>query len=283
MKNHLILILFACTICINTTFGQTNSINISAKLDTENNELIIQQEIIFYNKSGSILNEIYFHNWPNAYKDKNTPLAKRFIENYSKSFHFTKDKNRGFTYIKNISVNYHRGLWKIDEKNPDILKINLENPLQPKDFVSIIVNYIVKVPRDKFTRYGVNPISYNLRYWYLAPAIYQDKWITYNNLDMDDLYIDYSNYTINFQVPQNYDINSDLSMTLDTINNIKTYLLVGEKKLDIELNITKNNDFVEFKSNPVSIITNLSTEKLSTTIQTEVLTRELDFLKSYLK
>lgn len=282
MKNHLILILFACTICINTTFGQTNSINISAKLDTENNELIIQQEIIFYNKSGSILNEIYFHNWPNAYKDKNTPLAKRFIENYSKSFHFTKDKNRGFTYIKNISVNYHRGLWKIDEKNPDILKINLENPLQPKDFVSIIVNYIVKVPRDKFTRYGVNTISYNLRYWYLAPAIYQDKWITYNNLDMDDLYIDYSNYTINFQVPQNYDINSDLSMTLDTINNMKTYLLVGEKKLDIELNITKNNDFVEFKSNPVSIITNLSTEKLSTTIQTEVLTRELDFLKSYL-
>jgi hypothetical protein len=282
LKNHLILILFACTICINTTFGQTNSINISAKLDTENNELIIQQEIIFYNKSGSILNEIYFHNWPNAYKDKNTPLAKRFIENYSKSFHFTKDKNRGFTYIKNISVNYHRGLWKIDEKNPDILKINLENPLQPKDFVSIIVNYIVKVPRDKFTRYGVNTISYNLRYWYLAPAIYQDKWITYNNLDMDDLYIDYSNYTINFQVPQNYDINSDLSMTLDTINNMKTYLLVGEKKLDIELNITKNNDFVEFKSNPVSIITNLSTEKLSTTIQTEVLTRELDFLKSYL-
>ena len=58
------------TICIHKTFSQRNNIQIFATLNTETNELKIQQETQFYNKSDSILNELYFHNWPNSYKDK---------------------------------------------------------------------------------------------------------------------------------------------------------------------------------------------------------------------
>ncbi|HID92040.1 TPA: hypothetical protein EYP45_02895 [Candidatus Peregrinibacteria bacterium] len=170
----------------------------SVTLNTNTNVLNITQKTVFYNKSDSILNVIYFHNWANAYRDKQTPLAKRFVENYSKSFHFAKEKQRGSTTINNISINYNIASWEISKQNPDILKVNLTESLKPTDSVKIIATYSVKLPKDKFTKYGANTVSYNLKYWYLSPAIFNNEagWKTFNNLDMDDLYINYTNYYI---------------------------------------------------------------------------------------
>lgn len=281
MKKNLFLTLFSFVVSLNI-FAQTNNISISASLDVETNELKIQQEIDFYNKSDSTLNVIYFHNWANAFKDKETPLAKRFIENYSKSFHFTNKKNRGGTTINSISANYDTATWEITEDNPDILKVNLNQPLKPNTSVKIVATYSVKIPNDKFTNYGVNNVSYNLRYWYLAPAIFSDKWETYNHLDMDDLYIDYTNYQINIKVPKPYVVNSDLAATLTSNNNYNSYKLVGKNRLDIELNITLENDFIDYKFKETTISTNLDSDKLNHNLKTIILKREFYFIQSYL-
>ncbi|WP_372745399.1 aminopeptidase [Lutibacter sp.] len=282
MKNHIIILFFLLSICLKKTYGQNNIINIDAFLDTELNEIRITEEVVFFNKSGISLNEIYFHNWPNAYANKNTPLAKRFIENYSKTFHFAKEKHRGFGNIKGISVDYEIANWEITIENPDILKVILAQPLAPNESAKIKATYIVKLPKDKFTKYGVNTVSYNLRYWYLAPAIHNKTWKIYNNLDMDDMYIDNSNYKINFTVPKNYTLNSDIKQYFEATDSHKKYFLAGNQKSDIEINITQENDFFQFQSSPVSIITNLTSENLDTNIQTDILNRELLFLKHYL-
>ena len=264
-------------------FAQVNNnIKISAILNTETNELRIKQEIDFYNKSDSILNAVYFHNWGNAFKDKNTPLAKRFIENYSKTFHFTNDKNRGSSTIKSVSVDYDIATWEITEKNPDILKINLQKSLKPGDSVKINATYIVKIPNSKFTDYGVNYETYNLRYWYLSPAIYTNKWELTNNLDMDDLFIDFTNYQIELKVPENYIVNSDLNSSNTIRNNFNHYTLIGENKLDIELNITKNNDFISYDLSEIEITTNLDSHKLSKSLKSSILKREFYFIQTYL-
>ena len=123
MKKYIVFALFLYAICLNKTYGQNNAIQISSILDSELNELKITQTITFFNKSDSDLKEIYLHNWPNAYKDKNTPLAKRFIENYSKSFHFAKEKHRGSGIIKSISVDYEIANWEINNEQPDIFTL----------------------------------------------------------------------------------------------------------------------------------------------------------------
>ena len=256
----------------------------SVTLNTNTNVLNIIQETIFLNKSDSILNVIYFHNWPNAYRDKQTPLAKRIVENYSKSFHFAKEKQRGSTTINNISINYNIASWEISKQNPDILKINLNESLKPNDSVKIITTYSVKLPKDKFTKYGVSTVGYNLKYWYLSPAIFNNEsgWKTYNNLDLDDLYINFTDYYIKINVPKEYIVNTDLKKTHKINGNFSSYILTGKQKLDIELNITKENDFTTFNSNPVSIITNLDSDKLNGVIKTLILNRELNFIQSYL-
>ncbi|MFZ2429548.1 MAG: aminopeptidase [Lutibacter sp.] len=282
MKKLLFLTLLAGIFCLNIVSSQTNSTTILAVLNTQTNELKIQQEIIYYNKSDSILNAVYFHNWANAYKDKNTPLANRFIENYSKTFHFAKEKHRGNSKINSISVNYDLVTWDITDKDPDILKINLKEIIKPKDSIKIIATYSVKIPNDKFTNYGVNKTGYNLRYWYLIPAVFNEKWQLQNNLDMDDLYVDYTNYFINIKVPKEYSVNSDLTVYVDSLANFNSYRLTGKNRQDIALNITKENDFTEYKSSPVTLVTNMDSKKLDPAIKTEIINRELSFIQSYL-
>jgi len=267
---------------MNIFYAQTNNIKISTELNTETNELKILQEIDFYNKSDSTFSVLYFHNWANAYKNKNTPLAKRFVENYSKSFHFASEKQRGSTTIKSISINYEIATWEITEENPDILKVNLNQLLKPKDSVKIVATYSVKIPKDKFTYYGANTVSYNLRYWYLAPANFNEKWLLFNNLDMDDLHVDFTNYSIGIKVPKDYVVNSDLKTSYKTDSLFNYFEFTGKNKLDIELNITKENDFIEYNSKPVAIITNINSEKLNNTTKTAIITRELNFIQSYL-
>ena len=262
--------------------SQTNNTTILAVLNTQKNELKIQQEINFFNKSDSTLNTVYFHNWANAYKDKNTPLANRFIENYSKTFHFANEKHRGSAKINSFSVNYDLVTWEITEQNPDILKINLKQSLKPKESIKIIATYTLKIPNDKFTNYGVNKTGYNLRYWYLIPAVFDGKWHLQNNLDMDDLYVDFTNYLINIKLPKDYVLNSDLTVSVDSLANFNSYKLVGNNRQDIDLNITKENDFIAYNSAPVSVITNIDSKKLHAVIKTEIINRELSFIASYL-
>lgn len=282
MRKYIFLTLFACIFCLNNTYSQTNSTTILAVLNAQTNELKIQQEIYFYNKSDTTLNILYFHNWANAYKDKNTPLANRFIENYSKTFHFTNEKHRGSSKINSISINYDLVTWEITDKDPDILKINLKQPLNPNESIKIIATYTVKIPNDKFTNYGANKIGYNLRYWYLIPTVFDGEWQLQNNLDMDDLYVDFTNYLINIKLPSAYVLNSDLTVSVDSLADFNNYKLIGKNRQDISLNITKVNDFVTYDSKPVTLVTNMDSKKLHPAIKTEIINREFSFIASYL-
>jgi len=282
LKKYILTFLLIVIFCVQKSFSQNNTIYINAKLNVLTNEIDITQKTVFYNDSKVVFNEIYFHNWANAYKSKNTPLAKRFVENYKKNFHFTSDKNRGNTNIHKILISNKRTNWQITDKNPDILKVILDNPLKPKDSISIITNYTVKLPNEKFTGYGFSDKVFNLRYWYLAPAIFNKSWQTYSNLNINDLYQNFTNYQIKFTVPINFEIHSNLTSSFISKNKVNIYSLSGKNVFDVELNINSLKNFTSYNSKPVQIVTNLNSDKLEIKVKTEILNRELDFIKSYL-
>ena len=262
--------------------SQTNEINITAELLTETNQIKISQEIIYYNNSNVNLDTIYLQNWANAYKNRHTLLSKRLIENYDKSLYFAKIDKRGYSEIQNIKCNNQSVKWKELEKAIDIVKINLPQTLKPNDSIIISTKYTVKIPIDKYTRYGFNFNNYNLRYWYLAPAVYNDKWQLMSNLDMDDFYMNPSNYKINFKIPLGYTLHSDLRSKVEILNNFVLYQLKGSNRVDIELNIQLINNFSIYKTDSLEIISNLKSNKLIENIKTDVLNRQLDFIENYL-
>ncbi|MGB5362951.1 MAG: aminopeptidase, partial [Aureibaculum sp.] len=243
--------------------AQNDLIKIDAELNFVKKEIQIQQEIIYHNKTDISLDTLYFHNWPNSYRDRHTPLSNRLIEDYDKSLYFARIDKRGNSKINGISSNYESTKWKSEINSPDILKVFLNKSLNPKDSVVISFTYIVKVPEYMFTGYGRNENNYNLRYWYITPAVHDKNWQLMSNLNMDDLYMHPSDYEINFSVPEGININTDLEGTETKSSPFSIYHLKGKNRVDIELNLNALNDFKSFNTTPVKVISNLDGTILS--------------------
>ncbi len=282
MKKILIFTILVSLFFVDISLSQNNEIKITAVLDVENNQINIQQEIRYYNNTDGALDTIYLHNWANSFVDNNTPLSKRLIENYNKDLYFAKEKNRGSSILSNLSINYNSVDWTIDDDAADIVSIALENKLQPNNSLIINTTYTVIIPLDKFTNYGRNKVAYNLRYWYLVPAFFDEKWKLMSNLDMDDLLMDFTNYDITFTVPDLYSLSSGLNSNLTTKNGLKTYHLTGDNRLDIELSMSYMRNFEIFNTDKISVETNLPSNDLEPNVKTSILNREIAFIEKYL-
>jgi len=263
-------------------FSQTNSIYIDAELSIEKHEMAIDQKIIYYNNSETNLDTVYLLNWANAYKDRYTPLSNRLIDNYDKSLYFAKLDKRGFSKIQSILCDNQIVSFENLKNAKDIVKIALPKTLKPRDSVIITTSFTVKIPIDKFTNYGYNYDKYNLRYWYLSPAVYDGKWHLMSNLDMDDIYMDPSDYQINFKIPYGYTLNSDLPVSIDLKDDYVLYQLKDHNRIDLEFNIQLVNDFSIYKTDEIEIISNLKSKNLTENIKTDVLNRQISFIKEYL-
>ena len=263
-------------------FAQQNEIKIKATLNSEENKFLIQQEIIYYNNSNETLNLIFLHNWANSFKNRKTPLSKRFIKDFRKDLYFASEDERGFSEIKNISIDYNQASYKELKNKQDIIQLSLEKPLKPKESTTITITYFIKLPSAKFTGYGGYNNGYRLRYWYITPAIYKDGWQLMSNLNLDDLFENYTTFNIVLRIPKEYTLISNLKQTKQREKTFNSYKLYGKNKRDIILDIQKKNTFKNFKIETYDIHTGVLDNKISTKLTRDILNREVHFLRSYL-
>jgi hypothetical protein len=263
-------------------FAQQNAINIEAALNTDENKLMIQQEIVYSNNSSETLNHIFLHNWPHSFKDRKTPLAKRLIEDFKKDLYFASKKDIGFSNIKNIAINYNRIVYKELENRPDIIQLFLEKPLKPNESTTINITYLIKIPNAKFTGYGAYDNGYRLRYWYITPAIYNDGWQLMSNLNLDDLFENYTTFNINLKIPKEFTLTSSLKQIKKTDTVFNSYKLYGNNEKDVIMDIQQKNTFRKFTTAAHEIQTNILNEELNASSIKDILDRELQFLTNYL-
>ena len=276
---HKLFIFISVIFCSFATHAQTNTIKIDAEINTKTDIIQIQQEIVFYNNTNKTLNQIYLHNWQNGFKDRKTPLSKRLIEDYRKSLYFAKESERGFTQILNLTANYKSINFSSKRNQEDIIKLDLNNSLNPNDSIIINATYTVKIPNAKFTGYGKTTTGYHLRYWYLTPAVHKKNWQLMSNLNIDDLLIDVTHYKINFKIPENAFITSNLPAK---DNKNSTFSFQGKNRTDVFINIDKNNKFNTYKTKDINVITDIPFKELNKTLATSILNREINFIESYL-
>ena len=282
MRKHSYIILF-CFLACPLLYSQQNSIHIKSVLDSGKDVLRIEQEIIFHNTSDSILTSIFLHNWGNSYRDKKTPLFKRFIEDFKKDLYFAKEKELGSSTIKSMTVDFENSNFKELNNRADILEIFLNKPLSPNSKIKIVASYIVKIPSARFTNYGKSKTGYHLRNWYLTPAIYENGWQLMSNLNLDDLYENKTDFKIDIEVPKGYVIESNLLQHKTEKQDRKNcYQLVGNNKKDVILGIKKKSQLRTFKTKTVSIRTDVFSEELDFNLTTDILNREVLFLEKHL-
>src|SRR5690606_36485345 len=122
------------------------------------------EQVHYINNSPDTLKFIYFHLYPNAYKNRKTALAKQFIRNKEDKFHFANEEQRG--WIDGLDFRDEMGKlnWEYDPEHIDVCKVYLRNPLPPRGSTRILTPFVVKIPGD-FSRLGHVGQSYQISQW----------------------------------------------------------------------------------------------------------------------
>ncbi|MBK5212296.1 MAG: metalloprotease [Flavobacteriaceae bacterium] len=277
-------IFYSILFCLAFQAKAQHAINIDATLNPSQKTLSIKQQITYKNSSKDTLKEIYLFDWANSFSSKTTPLGKRFSENYESAFHFEKDKDRGRTTIEKIYTNSEIPLqWQRGDA-ADILQIIPEKPLLPGDSYTFNLEYTVKVPDERFTRYGVDKFNdYKLRYWYIVPAVYDGEWQVYSNKNTDDLFLEPSQFSIALHLPKNYTVTSDFDLVSETISEkTKTTTLFGKDRNNAVLYLEKTPNFETIETDNLKIVTNLQNSRINPPVQALMIDRVVQFLNKKL-
>ncbi len=253
----------------------------NARLIDSLHTLEIDQSITFVNTEDRELVSVYLNDWNNAFSSKSSALAKRFAEDYSRRFHFARDEERGSTTIEYINDDYNRNLeWDRPGETPDLIRVKLNEALAPGDSIKLNLSYKLKIPDEKFTRYGVDQEgNYKLRYWYLVPAPLDNGWKLYSHKDLGLQYVKPYNIFISIDVPTPFYAASGLELLRTrTRQGYKTITFKGENWLDSKMYLTRSYIFESINANSNQVITNIEDEGIQFDIKNALLDRAMGFL-----
>lgn len=258
---------------------QTDSIFLKVKLDTARHELVVQQEFVLINHSPKTLNEVYLHNWANAYSGKLTVLNKIKLQDRKGALHFSERNERGgtgnliFKNAENDSIPY-----QIQER--EFIKMKLPGFWRRGEKIRFQVEYVVKVPIDAFTRYGRSEGgNYLLKYFFLQPATVNENghWVLQHYKDFEGLTAYPSYYELDFDYPENYQMTSDLewngvSWTAENMEHFRVYLTRNE---------LEKHSFL-LKESGVNVDFGFSYDSIEKPIIDSILPHQLRFLEDHL-
>lgn len=208
-----------------TYFQQEVNYKIDVRLNDKDHTLKAFEEIQYINNASTSLNYIYFHLWPNAYKNNNTALAKQLINLKNTALYFSKEEERGYIDSLDFKVNGKQVQLEFDDENPDICKLILNEPLRSLDTIKITTPFFVKIPDAKFSRLGHDQQAYYITQWYPKPAVYDNEgWHPMPYLDQGEFYSEYGAFDVSITLPQNYVLNAtgdriDADEEEDFLNN----------------------------------------------------------------
>ncbi|MEL1240703.1 gluzincin family metallopeptidase [Flavobacterium flavipallidum] len=267
---------------INSMMAQHHN-TLFVDVDAETHVLHIKQEIEYFNTSTDSIAVIVLNDWNNAYSNTQTPLALRFSDEFYRGFHLAKDAERGKT--SNISIFNKEHLfysWNRTKLNPDIITVNLPNKLAPNEKTVLRLNYDVKIPHNKYTKYGYDDFgNMHLKSWFLTPSRYENHdFKRYSNENLDDIANAVNDFDVELKVGKNFEIITDLDTKVEIDNeDFITYKLNGKNRVDFSLIISPISNFTSFKNDSFEVLTNLDGDKITPIAQAQAIDCVVRFVK----
>ncbi len=203
---------------------------INAELNDAHKTISGFETIVYKNNSPSTLNYIWFHLWPNAYKNESTALLQQIKNDSSRS---KKAENFGVGYIDSLDFKIN-GTSATTEAhdNPqyiDIRKLVLNQPLLPGDSVIITTPFKVVFP-PYFSRSGYADGQFMACQWYPKPAVFdKNGWHAFPYLDMGEFYSEYADYSVSITVPSSFIVGA--TGVLQTKEELAAYKKAGQKNV----------------------------------------------------
>jgi len=186
------------------------------------------EKIDYTNNSPDTLRFIWFHLWPNAYKNDKTAFSDQLLENDNTRFYFSNKDQKGYINRVDFKINGLTAQTADHPEHIDIIQLFLPTPLAPGQTIKITTPFHVKLPYN-FSRGGHDGDNYQLTQWYPKPAVYDALgWHPMPYLDQGEFYSEFGNFDVSITVPQNYVVaatgnleNEDEKQWLKSRNNFK--------------------------------------------------------------
>jgi hypothetical protein len=186
-------------------FQQRVNTTMEVTLNDKNHSLSAHTSIEYINNSPDELSFIYFHLWPNAYRNVKTAMGQQVLENGELKFQFAKDDERGYIDSIDFKINGIAVKWELDPVHIDIAKVYLNEPLSPGKSVTITTPFYVKIPVGVYSRLGHIGESYQITQWFPKPAVYdREGWHPMPYLSQGEFYSEFGSYDVKITVPKNY-------------------------------------------------------------------------------
>ena len=225
-----LILLIGCLYTLNV-FAQTpdywqQQVNytIAVSLNDKTNSLRGNASIEYINHSPDTLSFIYFHLWPNAYKNANTALAEQLLKD-EESKQKLKNSSKGYIDSLRFTVNGNAITAEPDEKNIDVVKLNLASPLMPGKSITIATPFFVQLP-SYFSRSGYDSQQYMVCQWYPKPAVYDRKgWHAFPYLDQGEFYSEFGSFKVAITLPSAYVVGA--TGALQTQQELSKYKSIG--------------------------------------------------------
>lgn len=194
----------ASAICQQAYWQQQVNYKIDVSLDDKLHTLDGFEKIEYINNSPDTLRFIWFHLWPNAYKNDKTAFSDQLLENDDTKFYFSDKEERGYINRLDFKVDNVTAETEDHPQHIDIIKVILPFPLPPAQRILITTPFHVKLPGN-FSRSGHEGQSYQVTQWYPKPAVYdKNGWHPMPYLDQGEFYSEFGNFEVNITVPENY-------------------------------------------------------------------------------
>ncbi len=178
--------------------------SIDVSLNDQQHTLTGREELVYTNNSPDALPFLWFHLWPNAYRDNSTAFARQQLRNGSRKFAFATPAQRGFIDGLDFQVNGQPARLEYSAESPDMAKLLLPQPLAPGARITISTPFRVKIP-DSFSRFGHVGQSYQITQWYPKPAVYDQRgWHPMPYLDQGEFYSEFGTFDVRVTLPANY-------------------------------------------------------------------------------
>jgi hypothetical protein len=208
LKKTILVLLIACIwLPASSQYWQQQvDYTIDVSLDDHENTLSGFEKIIYTNHSPDTLAFIWFHLWPNAYKNDRTAYSEQDLINGSTRFYFSSKEDRGYINQLDFKVDNISATVSDHPEHIDIVKVTLPKPLLPNQQIVITTPFHVKLPFN-FSRGGHDKNSYQITQWYPKPAVF-DKygWHAMPYLDQGEFYSEFGSFDVHITTPAGYQV-----------------------------------------------------------------------------
>ena len=177
---------------------------IDVTLHDNDNTLDAFEKIEYVNNSPDTLKFIWFHIWPNAYRNDKTAFSNQMLVNGNTKFYFADKEQRGYINRLDFKVSNTTCATEDHPQYIDIIKVILPEPLAPSQKVTLTTPFHEQLPYN-FSRGGHDGQSYQVTQWYPKPAVYDKAgWHPMPYLEQGEYYSEFGTFDVRITTPKNY-------------------------------------------------------------------------------